>query len=52
MSKKNFSILADLVVAIKNSKRLKNKNFFKIKRMPIIQKEVNLRIELSEIWST
>lgn len=38
-----------LVAARKNSKRLKNKNFIKIKGIPIIQKAVDLGIELSEI---
>jgi CMP-N-acetylneuraminic acid synthetase len=38
-----------LVAARKNSKRLKNKNFIKIKGTPIIQKAVDLGIELSEI---
>ena len=46
--KKNFLTLA-LVAARKNSKRLKNKNFIKIKGIPIIQKAVDLGIELSEI---
>ena len=46
--KKKFLTLA-LVAARKNSKRLKNKNFIKIKRIPIIQSAVNFGIELPEI---
>ncbi len=46
--KKKFLTLA-LVAARKNSKRLKNKNFIKIKGIPIIQSAVNFGIELPEI---
>jgi CMP-N,N'-diacetyllegionaminic acid synthase len=50
MNKYNKKLLTiALVAARKNSKRLKNKNFIKIKGVPIIQKAVDLGIELSEI---
>lgn len=45
----NKLITLALVAARKNSRRLKNKNFIKIKGIPIIQSAVNFGIELPEI---